>query len=458
MSGKNDFVIGNGTLLKYNGEDAEVVIPDGITTIGEDAFRDCNSLVKVSIPDGVKTIKYEAFWNCENLTEITIPDSVTHIEDGAFNNCTNLKKVCVSNLTKYLNIQLEGSVWRNVDLFFLDNAEVATDIVIPDGVESIGESQFSELISLRSIALPDSVKSIGWGAFANSTNLASVNLPEGIKKIEDYLFWGCRSITTLAIPDSVTSIGENAFNGCSSLKCITIPKRTKKLGWAAFSEPTVIILNKYKEGIEKQSIAHRFAFCKTPLGEIKSVNAKTLAVKGFLTVDSLEVYDDKVIDSYKKYLKGKVNKYEEFILENDTAFILNRLVSLGLMDNKLANTLLKRNIPDTAKNILEDFINANSKADSKSPLEEKKPSVTELKKSWSFDKNENGITITSYKGAGTIVEVPDKIGTAPVIEIGVLAFSRRANKINRSQAEVRQKITSIALPDTVRVIGEGAFA
>ena len=71
------FEIRDNTLIRYYGSDAHVVIPDGITTIGDKAFYNNQHLVSIVIPDSVSRIKSTAFAYCTRLTSVTIPDSVT---------------------------------------------------------------------------------------------------------------------------------------------------------------------------------------------------------------------------------------------------------------------------------------------------------------------------------------------------------------------------------------------
>ena len=126
-----------GANIVSNLYDAEkecwIITFDGdVTSIGEDAFRECTSLTSVTIPDSVTEIGYGAFWGCTSLTSVTIPDSVTSIGNHAFRDCTSL-----------------------------------TSVTIPDSVTEIGEDAFECCTSLTSVTIPDSVTSIGYSAFWN---------------------------------------------------------------------------------------------------------------------------------------------------------------------------------------------------------------------------------------------------------------------------------------------------
>ena len=148
----------------------------------------CNEIHNIVIEQGVTSIGISAFKNCTNLTNVTISDSVTSIKNEAFSNCTSL-----------------------------------TNIEIPKSVTSIGWNGFSNCKSLNNINLPNSITSIGWYAFSNCTNINNIKIPNSVTNIGCYLFYNCTSLTSISIPNSITSIGACAFSGCTSLTRITIP-------------------------------------------------------------------------------------------------------------------------------------------------------------------------------------------------------------------------------------------
>ena len=108
------------------------------------------------------------------------------------------------------------------------------NIVIPEGVISIGNWAFDGCSSLKEIKMPDSLTDIGKRAFGECTSLEKVTIPKGVKSIGQCAFDGCSSLKEIKMPDSLTDIGENAFNNCTSLEKVTIPKGVKSIGWSTF--------------------------------------------------------------------------------------------------------------------------------------------------------------------------------------------------------------------------------
>ena len=223
-----------------------------------------------------------------------------------------------------------------------------------------------------------------------------------------------------------------------------------------FDENTEVIFNSYVKGVGKNDVAQRLVFRKTPIQDIKSNNTKGFAVNGFLTTEDLSLYDESVIESYKKYLKGKVVNYMDFILKSDVVQIINRLASLGLLDGRFVEKMMEQDIPDEAKTILSETSEKSHDNKAKSS-NEKVMSVSELKKRWSYKKNEEGLTITSYKDIEIKVDIPNKIGKDAVTEIGEMAFSKMKSGISDAQRDIRRSISSITVPEGVTGIGSWAF-
>ena len=152
-----------------------VIIPNGVTAIGDNAFMMQQQLVSITIPSSVKSIGNGVFLNCSKLTEITIPRGIARIGDQAFSGCIALKSIS-----------------------------------LPEGLTEINDSAFSSCKALASIALPSTLKKLGLEAFANCTNLTAITIPESLKVIE--------------------FDGWNQFIGCSKLP-LTVQAALKRLGY-----------------------------------------------------------------------------------------------------------------------------------------------------------------------------------------------------------------------------------
>ena len=201
-----------------------VILQDGLTSIGTDAFSYCRSLTSIEIPSSVTSIGNDAFSNCRSLTNIEIPSSVTSIGIYTFNNCRSLT-----------SIKIPSSV-TSIGIGAFNGCSSLTSIEIPSSVTSIRDSAFRNCSSLTSIKIPSSVTSIGGSAFSGCSSLTSIEIPSSVTSIGSYAFSSCSSLTSIEIPSSVTSIGESAFSDCSSLTSIEIPSSVTSIGNDAFSD------------------------------------------------------------------------------------------------------------------------------------------------------------------------------------------------------------------------------
>ena len=240
------FVIVRHVLYDYMGNDSEVTIPDGVTSIGARVFSDRLDLTSVTIPDGVTSIGAGAFEWCIALTNVTMPGSVTSIGAGAFEACGLLS-----------NVDIPESV-TDIGADAFRGCSALTGLTIPDRVMSIGAGAFAGCSSLTDVVVPDSVTSIGEGAFSGNRLvefvvddanpsykavsgllltkdgrtlvvapgcLTNVTIPEDVENIGAYAFGGYAYVDSLlrsvVIPNSVTNIGSGAFSSCSMLTNLT---------------------------------------------------------------------------------------------------------------------------------------------------------------------------------------------------------------------------------------------
>jgi len=198
-----------------------LVNEDDTVTITGYTGSDTNVIIPATIAGKTVTaIDDSAFANCV-FTDITIPDGVTSIGDSAFNGCQNL-----------VNITIPESVISIADGAFYDCSGLVS-IAIPDGVTTIGNYMFEGCSSLANIIMPSGIISIGDWAFSGC-GFTDISIPASVTNIGEGSFYGCESLVSITIPENVTDIGYSAFEGCSSLTSVTIPDSVSAIGEYAF--------------------------------------------------------------------------------------------------------------------------------------------------------------------------------------------------------------------------------
>ena len=223
-----------------------VTIPNSVTSIEDSAFNGCSSLFSVTIPNSVTSIGVGAFGNCHSLFSMTIPDSIISIGDYAFAECWGLESVTIGNSVEtigesafedclsLIKITIPNSV-ISVDYWAFYNCSSLESVNLGNSLESIGWGAFGDCHSLISITIPNSVTYIGDWAFEGCWSLESVIISNSVNSLGNHLFSNCSSLFSVIIPDSVTSIGNNAFSDCSSLESLTIGNSVVTIGDWAFS-------------------------------------------------------------------------------------------------------------------------------------------------------------------------------------------------------------------------------
>ncbi len=322
-----------------------------------------------------------------------------------------------------------------------------TDVVIPDGVTSIGDRVFYMRWSLTSIIIPEGVKEIGNEAFYCCEKIISITIPDSVISIGNYAFFRCKKIISITIPNGVTSIGNNAFCGCISLASVTIPDSVTS--------------------IENNFFAQCYNIEEIVANPAQLPNAKWKQMAMYTFFREPEKFSAEQAEGCKKYLLPQRKRLLPEIFANDYVHVIRLFADAG----KITKSNVRAEYLDPAIEakatqcvaFLMDWENKNVSSDDKEKLIEKELTkdpfnVTDMKKFWSYKKLEDGtLCLTSYKGAETDVVIPERIGKNKVTLIEKELFSPNKYGPNSTQKKIMEKISSVFIPDSVICIGDDAF-
>ena len=228
-----------------------VVIEEGVTSVGAYAFYNCGTLESVKLPESLTAIGSNAFRGCAALPSADIPQAVTSLGYNAFMECGSLKKARVplglkKNVRNAFPADCEVTYFgstggdcgkvKGTVTWTLDAGGLLT---IRGKGEMAGYSSYSAAPwsgeDVRNVVVEEGVTSVGAYAFYNCAALESARLPESLTTIGAYAFYGCAALSSVTIPQAVTSLGYGAFQNCSGLKEARVPLRLKKSAQNAFS-------------------------------------------------------------------------------------------------------------------------------------------------------------------------------------------------------------------------------
>lgn len=240
----SDFQMEGTKLLKYTGTAEVVSVPNGVKTIGEEAFAGNDNLIKVSIDGDVETIGYRAFAECGNLRTITVGDSVSLIDTAAFSNNKELTNVSLGAGVKDLGSGVFAGCSRLAELSVsVGNTYLHySNGVLYDDEETIIYA-LMPACEKGAYTVPRTVKEIKGYAFWGNPYLERVVLGGGMYEIPTYAFSNCVNLKEVEIPLPVHGIGSKAFEDCVNLQTVEIPESMMRISDSAFDGCPRVKLN-----------------------------------------------------------------------------------------------------------------------------------------------------------------------------------------------------------------------
>lgn len=292
---------------EFDGQIKQIVVEEGITAIGSEAFCHCFNATCVTLPSTLKTIEDGAFLYCESLQTITIPENATNIGGGmvssVFGGCISMEKILVSEENPAYT-SVNGILYNKSKTELILCPEAFTGAcAVPEGTVKIEEGAFGFCTGLTEICIPGSVKEIGEYAFLGCTALTRADLSALTCEFFPYIFDGCTALNRITLPENypyykqdaqgalyapdmsrlifcprgytgsfsvpygVKSIEDHAFDGCVNLKSAVLSETVERIGCNAFRECTALTRVTIPNGV-KVIEGNAFELC-TSLESVK---------------------------------------------------------------------------------------------------------------------------------------------------------------------------------------------
>ena len=251
-------ISGTGNMTNFSGVDAvpwrdyrssifEVVVENGVTSLGAYALSGCENLTRVQLSSGLRYVGEFAFFDCSSLCTVLLPASAATICPGAFSGCTALEEITIPsgvsviysqtflNCKSLAKVDFPASVSDlRVDGCAFQGCDSLQHITLPDGTSSLKNNAFYQCTGLTEINLPDSVNAVGKYAFAQCSSLKRASFGTGITAVSKSVFENCADLEQVEFRGAVTEIGSQAFCNCTSLTGVRGLSKVQTVGESAF--------------------------------------------------------------------------------------------------------------------------------------------------------------------------------------------------------------------------------
>lgn len=270
-----------------------VVVPEGVTYIGDNVFRNCSMLKDVTLPSTLKSIGSSCFYGTK-IENVVLPEGLTSLGNGAFEG-TRISEIVIpdsievlssyvfSGCSRLTNIVLSKNL-REIDRRAFFGCSNLKTIDLPKTLKVIGDYAFYSCSNLKAIDLPETLEKIGDSAF-NSSGLENVVLPEGLQTIGDLAFYYCQNLKTLVLPSTLYKSGDEIVNGCSKLQsvnCLSIVPPSVTSSLLDANNTLTLYVPSFSLGVYKMSVGWNNFYKIEPLNGVVS--------------ETISIYDEQMLD------------------------------------------------------------------------------------------------------------------------------------------------------------------
>lgn len=491
------------TVFKENANIKTVVFPSTLVEIGEEAFSGCSNLTTIELPNGVVRLGKGCFYRCRKLKQVSLPDSLVEVGRSAFNSCASLTDVSVG-----ANVEIIG------EKAFVE-CKMLRSVQMNDKLRVVGPEAFEQCTLLKAVTLPETVTEIGNGAFRRCESLESINIPESVTTIQSSTFEGCKALASIKLHGGIAEIQSSAFAGCVRLESTNLPAKVGESAFTGCAGITVLAFNEKMTSIEKNCFsgcvnvtkivipegvetieAQAFYGCNNLVTAILPGSLKTIGGSAFYGCSSLkEVVIPNAVNTIGDNAFKDCASLEEVKMTNsipnmgidiftNTPYMkkaFGEFVVMGGVLTKYLGTAADVVIPDSVTSIGE-----NAFAEAKHVVSIAIPdSVKTISKkimgtisSWSDDPKPklqkliigNGVSVIGEEAFENCDELSEIVFGSQMTKICEKAFAgcKKLKCIDLEKTlltEVAYEafegcygVTRIVLPNTIEVIGRGAFS
>lgn len=460
----------NGLVLKRNGDlvkvpqacpDSVIAVPEGVRRIYLHAFDACTGIKKIKLPTSLQGLSREHFETCISLSDFEVADGNEYlsVRDGIVYD-RDRKKVLLAVVPP------EDLVLPDTVISIADHAFEKTSlkhIVLPASLRSIGDCAFKDTPLLTELVMPPSVREIGDDAF-RSAGIKRLVIAEGVERIGSSAFYNI-GIERLEIPAGVRRTGICVFRGCKNLREVRVLAEADGILNRAFCECNALgklylagaadcLRDDFPQGADCVIIAPKVKLSSVP------PSIKAMLVSGFAAADEAgEAEEGWAREEYLRYIRSQRKRLFPLALRRQELLRL-MLAQKMLLADDIKELLQNEKCDAEAKAALLEYKSANFPNSDTDELfvqmrameraASGQKTVEDFKKEWTFGKRQDGtLVIHSYKGSGSVAEIPERIGKTLVTEIG--------ENLLATATEKHISVRRVLVPASVRKIAVTAF-